>query len=376
MASNRKRPLEFRKEDVEYITQRWAASGSCSLVGVGSAGKSNLLQHIVNPEVQAHYMGEQARSFKTIVLDANMLGPLPSPASLDAEQIRCWAGYELMMHRLYLAFYPFEVLGATDAQRFYDTYQALQDGTNPLFAYMALRYLELGLEFFLRKGIKIAFLFDEFEETLRQMPVKFFQTLRGIRDGHKEQIVYVTLTRSPLQTIVERLNIPLLEIEPFIELFTDNVHYVGPYNETDGRQMVEDLTRRRQRPYSEPVPSLLMQATGRYAGLMRAGFHALEEFTTVNLAEQTVDSMAALLATKPAVRTECHTIWTGLNRSEQYVLKAVARLTPYNVSPETEHAVSMLVQKRLLKLNKSQKALEIEPPVFRVYVATNPEPSQ
>lgn len=375
MVSNRKRPLEFRKEDVEYITQRWMASGSCSLVGIGSAGKSNLLQHIVDPEVQAHYMGAQARSFKTIVLDANMLGPLPSPAALDAEQIRCWAGYELMMHRLYLTFYPFEVLGSSDAQRFYDTYQALQDGTNPLFAYMGLRYLELGLEFFLRKAIKIAFLFDEFEETLKQMPVKFFQTLRGIRDGHKDQIVYVTFTRSPLQTVVERLNIPLLEIEPFIELFTDNVHYLGPYNETDGRQMVADLTKRRQRAYAEPIPTVLMQATGRYAGLLRAGFHALEEFTTVNLAEQTVDGMAALLATKAAVRTECHTIWTGLNRSEQYVLKAVARLTPYNVSPETEHAVSMLIQKRLLRLNKAQKALEIEPPVFRVYVATNPEPS-
>ncbi len=375
MASNRKRPLEFRKEDVDYITRRWTESASCSVVGIGSAGKSNLLQHIVSPDVQGHYLGEDASRLMTIVLDANMLGPLPSPAALDAEQIRCWAGYELMMHRLYLAFYPFEVLGQTDAQRFYDTYLALQDGTNPLFAYMGLRYLELGLEFFLRKGIKVVFLFDEFEETLRQMPVKFFQTLRGIRDGNKNQIVYMTLTRSPLQTIVERLNIPMLEIEPFIELFTDNVHYLGPYNETDGRQMVEDLSRRRQRNYAEPIPSILMQATGRYAGLLRAGFHALEELTNINLAEQTVDGMATLLAAKPSIRAECRTIWTGLNRSEQYVLKAVARLTPYNVSPETEHAVAMLIQKRLLKLAKSQQALEIEPPVFRVYVASNPDPS-
>jgi hypothetical protein len=45
------------------------------------------------------------------------------------------------------------------------------------------------------------------------------------------------------------------------------------------------------------------------------------------------------------------------------------------VSEETEHAVAMLVQKRLLKLDKKQQTLEIEPPVFRVYVATNPDPS-
>jgi hypothetical protein len=375
MAAERRRPLEFRKEDVEYITQRWMASGSSSLVGIGSAGKSNLLQHIIAPDVQAHYMGDSARSFKTIVIDANMLGPLPSPTAPDSEQIRCWAGYELMMHRLYLAFYPFDVLSPDEARRFYDTYQALQDGTNPLYTYMALRYFELGIEFFMRKNIKIAFLFDEFEEMLRQMPVKFFQTLRGIRDSNKNRIMYTAFTRSPLPTVIERLNIPLLDIEPFIELFTDNVHYVGPYNETDARQMLDDLARRRDLTYAEPVPTVLLQATGRYAGLVRAAFNALEEFTNINLAEQTTDSMAELLATKPAIRTECRTIWTSLNRSEQYVLKAVARLTPYNVSQETEHAVAMLVQKRLLKLNKAQQMLEIEPPVFKVYVATNPDPS-
>lgn len=375
MAANRKHPLEFRKEDVEYITQKWQASASCAVVGIGSAGKSNLLQHLIDPDVQAHYMGESAASFKSIVIDANMLGPLPSPNAPDAEQVRCWAGYELMMHRLYLAFYPFGMLSPDEARRFYDCYTALQDGTNPLYAYMALRYFELGLEFFMRKNIKIAFLFDEFDEMLRQMPVKFFQTLRGIRDANKNRIVYLTFTRSPLVTVVERLNIPMLDIEPFIELFTDNVHYVGPYNETDARQMVEDLSRRNKISYPEPVPTLLLQATGRYAGILRAGFNLLEEFSNVNLAEQDVDSMASLLASKPAIRTECRTIWTSLNRSEQYVLKAVARLTPYNVSEETEHAVAMLVQKRLLKLNKAKQTLEIEPPVFRVFVASNPDPS-
>jgi hypothetical protein len=88
-----------------------------------------------------------------------------------------------------------------------------------------------------------------------------------------------------------------------------------------------------------------------------------------------VDELSAALATRSAIRTECRTIWTSLNRSEQYVLKAVARLTPYNVSAETELAVTMLVQKRLLRLDQSQKRLEIQPPVFRVFVATNPDPS-
>jgi hypothetical protein len=375
MAANRKRPIQFRKEDVEYITQRWLESTSSSLVGIGSAGKSNLLQHLVDADVQAHYLGEQARTFKAIVIDTNMLGPLPSPTAADSEQIRCWAGYELLLHRLFLAFYPFDMLSPDEARRFYETYQALQDGTNPLYTYMALRYFELGMEFFMRKSVRIVFLFDEFDEMLRQLPLKFFQTLRGIRDAHKSQIAYMTFTRMPLPTLVERLNLPALDIEPFIELFTDNVHYIGPYNDADARDMVAELARRRRQSYAEPIPTRLLEATGRYAGLLRAGFNALEEFTNVKLAEQSADSTANLLAAKPAIRTECSTIWTSLNRSEQYVLKAVARLTPYNVSPETEQAVTMLLQKRLLRLNKSLQTLEIQPPVFRVYVATNPDPS-
>ena len=117
----------------------------------------------------------------------------------------------------------------------------------------------------------------------------------------------------------------------------------------------------------------LLDASGRYAGLLRAGFAALEELNLTQIT--TADALAEALAARSAVRTECKTIWTSLNRSEQYVLKAVARLTPYNVSAETELAVTMLIQKRLLKLDKNQQRLEIQPPVFRVFVATNPDPS-
>jgi hypothetical protein len=60
---------------------------------------------------------------------------------------------------------------------------------------------------------------------------------------------------------------------------------------------------------------------------------------------------------------------------EQYVLKAVSGLSP-NVDtndPELGDAVSLLVQKRLLRVNKEQKQLVIEPPIFYAYIASDPE---
>src|SRR5690349_4091486 len=204
MGATRKHPIEFRREEVSFIMQRWRASESCSLVGVGSVGKSNLLQHLADPDVQTYYMqNTNTDNFRTIIIDPNLLGPLPSGGD-NNDQLRCWAAYELMMHRMFLAFYPFEVLGQDDARSFYETYQTLQDGTNPLYAYMALRYFELGLEFFMRRKIKIVFMFDEFEDFLKLMPIKFFQTLRGLRDINKRQLSFLTFTRSPLPVLIQQ----------------------------------------------------------------------------------------------------------------------------------------------------------------------------
>jgi hypothetical protein len=373
MPATRKQPLDFRKEEINYIMQRWRAADSCSLVGVGSVGKSNLLQHLADPEVQGYYLGEESiGQFKAIVIDPNMLGPLPASGP-DQDQIRCWAGYELMMHRLFMAFYPMDILGPDDARHFYETYQTLQDGTNPLYAYMGLRYFEFGLEYFMRRGVRIVFMFDEFEEMMRQLPVKFFQTLRGLRDSNKKLLSYLTFTRSPLPSVAEQLSIPMLDIEPFIELFTDNTLYVGPYNERDARQMVSDLMKRNQKNYPDNVVNFLLFASGRYAGLLRACFHTLELIPGVETANPIDEQLLEQMASKVPVRIECRTTWTSLTPSQRYVLKAVARLTPYTTNSDTEQAVAQLVQKRLLRLDKAQNQLNIEPPVFRAYVATNPD---
>ncbi len=368
---SRKQPIDFRKEEVAYVMQRWRAADSCSLIGVGSVGKSNLLQHLANPDVQKAYMNiTGASEFKAIIIDPNLLGPL---GSNDNEQIRCWAGYELLMHRLYMTFYPFEVLGKEDGQRFYEVYQNLQDGSNPIYAYMGLRYFELGLDYFMRRGIRIVFMFDEFEEMLKQLPIKFFQTLRGLRDTNKKQLSFLTFTRAPLASLVEQMELSVLDMEPFAELFNDSIYYVGPYNEVDARRMVDNLIGRNQKTVTEQSITFLIWATGSYAGLLRSGFRLLDALGTIDSSSTMNDELVRQLAIRRPIRMECKTIWTSLTPAEQHVLKAVARLLEYNSNTETEQAVAMLVQKRLLRVDKFQQTLHIEPPVFRAFISTNPD---
>lgn len=372
----RSQPITFRQDEVGYVMERWRASDSCSLVGVGSVGKSNLLQHLADPEVQAYYMKEvaQGKLFKAIIIDPSLLGPLPSD-SPDAEQIRCWAGYELMMHRLFLAFYPFDILGENDGRMFYETYQTLQDGTNPLYAYMGLRYFELGLELFMKRGVQIVFMFDEFEEMLRELPVKFFLTLRGIRDSNKNQLSYLTFTRASIPDVSQSLGIHPLDIEPFAELFNDSVYYVGPYNEADARRMLEGLARRNERSYDDYTLNFLLWATGRYAGLLRAGFRALD--TLEQLDPDTImtkaDHIVRQLAFRRAVRVECKTIWASLTPLEQAILKEFARPEP-NIDINdlsTKQTFAVLSQKRLLRIQGNR--VLIEPPVFSAFISTNPD---
>lgn len=373
---HRQQPVDFRKEEVSYVMQRWRAGDSCSLVGVGSVGKSNLLQHLANPQVQKTYINiTHSSDFKAIIIDPNMLGPLPQTGD-DIDQVRCWAGYELMMHRLFMAFYPFEGLSKEDAQRFYEIYQALQDGTNPLYAYMGLRYFELGLDFFTRRGVRIVFMFDEFEDMLRHMPVKFFQTLRGLRDANKRHLSYLTFTRSPLPALVKQMDMPLLEMEPFVELFTDSLYYVGPYNDADARRMAENLMSRNQKNYPEVTIEFLMWSTGCYAGLMRAAFRILDALGSIDATSMMNDELVRKMVLRRPVRIECETLWLSLSDIEKQTLKMVARLIPHQSSPQTDEAVAMLVQKRLLHVDAAaggNGVLRIEPPVFRAYVASNPE---
>jgi hypothetical protein len=364
MARSRKQPLDFRKNDVEYVIQRWRAGDSCSLVGVGSVGKSNLLQHLVDPDVHRHYkMGDK---FKVITIDPALLGPLPKGD--DSEQIRCWAGYELMMHRLFLAFYPFDMLSREDAEGLYNAYEMLQDGTNPLYAYMGLRYFELGLDYFMRAGIQIVFIFDEFEDMFKQMPVKFFQTLRGLRDANKQQLSYLTFTRAPLMTLVEQHQIPALEIEPFTELFTDNLRYVGPYNALDSRRMLDNLIARNQVTHTDEEIEFLLNISGGYAGLLRTCYRSLGNIGALDSATLKNGEALRRLLFQRAIQDELLTLWKSLTPVEQNMLKVLGRLLDYQEADLYKSAIPMLVQKRLIRVDHTNNGLTIEPPLFRVFV--------
>lgn len=365
-AANR---MEFRQQEAGYVFQRWRAAESVSLIGVGSVGKSNLLQHLCDPAIQEAYLGqEQAARFKAILIDPSMTVP---QAGATSEAHLCWNGYELLLHRLFLTFYPFDMLKDDIGQQFYEAYQTFQDGTNPLYAQLGLRYFEFAVELLMKAGVKLAFVLDDFELLLRQMPIKFFVTLRGLRDRNKSHIFYLTYSRASLTELIDKFQIDLLEIEPFIELFTDNIFYVNTYSEQDARDMLHTLMSRTQQKYDEDILNFILWASGRFPGLIRAIFRGLDTVHDLNptMVKTQRDELLRRLGLRTPVQAENRTIWASLNPYEQEVLQIVGGAgKTYQTNLQTEQAVSTLVQKRLLRVDKAEGKLYIDPPIFGLYI--------
>jgi hypothetical protein len=343
----RQQPPDFRKVETRYVMDCWEKARASSIVGVGSVGKSNFLQHVTARTTLSSYLPNDAPKTLPIVLDANLLGSLGTN-----EMYQCWAGFELIVHRLYLSAYPFDLLD-TDATLFFETYA--RDSSNPNYMYMGLRYLELAMQFFFRRGIKLILVFDEFELFLKYLPMRFFLNLRGLRDTQKGLLTFTTFTREPLPRLIERYGLSALEYEPFIELFNDNLYYLGPYSHRDALTMAKSVLGTNAHAHANDLVAM----TGGFAGLIRAASKVIARAESPYTFDQLVEDRA--------IQEECATILAAVDEDERQVLNVALGKAPYN---DTSHraAVNLLVQKRLLSLNAESQSITVQPPLLKAYL--------
>ncbi len=172
-------PLTYRQDVVTQVMKCVRAGESCALIGVSSSGKSNLLRFLTRPDVQRHHLGEEADRFLFLYIDGNSLSEMSE-----------WGVYELCLHRL---------LQAIDAQRpemsspaphpweglvlqMESFYQRAVRSQNRLLGQL---YLERCAYTVCEKlGLRLVFLFDEFDGLLAKLDQHFFLNLRALRDNH------------------------------------------------------------------------------------------------------------------------------------------------------------------------------------------------
>jgi len=364
--------LKYRESDIRWTLTTLNKGNSGALVGVGSVGKSNLIRHLLTDEVRKQYLSPaDAQALQFIYIDPNnMLEALPATfGQADSTGTKAapsgWAGYEILTHRLYRHFHRyFKQMPTSVAADFSDVYQELLDGTNPLAAHIALRHFEYCLDLMIDQGARVVFLLDEFDAMLAELPVRFFRTLRGVRDDHKYNVMYITVTRKSLADLIVEHNYDYDGLEPFVELFSDTTHFVGAFNTDDANDMAQQLAERLSVKISTAFQMQLVRVTGGHAGLLRAAFGAISDLGE-GLSD---DEVTDRLTRQRAIQAECNTIWLSLNPREQTMLRALVTGTD-KVDPRTVE-MRTLAEKQLVQ--PQSEWVVVAPHVFRSYLRVRP----
>jgi hypothetical protein len=336
------------------------AGRSVSLVGVGSVGKSNFLRNLLNMEVVKAYLGPDSEGLHFVLIDPNnMLDAYPTPAANSRPS--SWAGYEIMTHRLYRHFQPqFATMPEQVGRDLFQVYQNLQDGANPLTPYVALRNFEYAVDLIIRQGHRLVFLFDEFDVMLRELPTKFFRTLRGLRDDYKYQLAYLTMTRKTMPDLITEASYDYDELESFIELFSDTTRFIAAYGMRDALDVLHSIMDRQQVQLTPSVQDMIIKLSGGHAGLLRAAFSV-----AYDLIDGSIEENAARLARYSAVQAEAHTIWLSLNTAEKDCLLYVMTRKLDGVDARSPE-VRTLTDKQLMQQVNGVPA--VTPPLFQAYL--------
>ncbi|NDJ86750.1 MAG: hypothetical protein GYB66_12760 [Chloroflexi bacterium] len=374
--------IDFRSNDLQEVFGYVHAGQSIEIIGVGNVGKSNFIQRILRRDVQDRYLYEayQERAHCLFIhLDANSLLE-PFPSAMDPNTPSGWPGYELMASRLLRAIMENNIVNhitntndPAHPESLYGMYRRLwPDSGNDRVHIVAFRYLEdLIHRIFAGANypIRLIFIFDEFEKLLNELPIRFFQSLRSLRDQYKDRVLYITTARQILPLLVPEAHHHLYE--PFSELFTNSRHFLLPYGPSDTQQTFNRLAARRD--LEAPPASLreqLLAVTGGHGGLVRAGFAAWAP--TRLLDDQMTDQeVVATMLDIPAVQEECKTIWASLSNDEREVLFEMVRARQDNraIAIKPFGAISrLLIHKGLLLQTNSMAFENIRPLVFAAFL--------
>jgi hypothetical protein len=306
-------PITYRAEVVQPIIDLLKAGESCSVVGVGDTGKSRLSRFLARVDVRAHYFGTDAPRVLTLYLNCKPFAPRTPP--------------EFYLHLLDQLIDAIKTDESMDdvfsycVARLEELSKEIQ--TNP--ALLAKRNLDKAIDEIFRAGAKqLVLILDDYDDLCAYAPPYFFSDLRSIRDNHKCQIVYVTLTRRELYFLRTGTH----AFEEFFDLFSAPNHTVPlpPYTEADSMWMARDLAMSQNPPHpiSDMEVKRLYELSGGHAGLLRPIFFARSE-----IGGWMVPDVLERLDALPDIQFGCQKIWESVEAEEQAGLKIILeRATP------------------------------------------------
>jgi hypothetical protein len=300
------RHLEFRSEIIQELLRVLSQGGSCSLIGVGSSGKSNIARHIDRPDVREFHLGEVARQSLNLYVNCAKLTKTPYTAC---------SLYCLILEVLAKAVKdsrPDLAARHEELRRLWK--EAIESKSDAL----ARSNLEEALDAAFQSGVKQAFItLDDLDAFLTHAPAQAVNSLRALRDDYKGKIMYLTITRRELEFLRDPA-----EVEDFLELVAPASTFAAEaYSETDARHMIEGLASHETSPrtLSDQEQERLLEISGRHPGLLRMLHRVVTQHQVALTGSHTLENLKG----HPAIVEECEKIWASLENPEREDLKAV-----------------------------------------------------
>ena len=295
--------IEYREEVLGPFFGYIQSADSFYVIGAASMGKTRLVDHLMRLPVQKHYLKEEADKYWLVRVDLNRM-PVDEPI---------WAFYELLVSSIILILKNHEDVKNIEVELIKLDSEMIQK-RDPLIALRLFEYIVNKLCQIHDR--RLTFLFDEFDETYKTLPKEIFLQLRAIRDANKNRVSFVLFLRNR----PESLRSPK-DNESFYELLSRNLIGIGPFQERDALQILQQLEARKHHICSDDERKMIIWASGGHPGLMQA-FLSLRIEKPQTFQKLYTPTWATSLVLEPTLAEECRKIWDGLSEEEQQRLPA------------------------------------------------------
>lgn len=355
-------PIGFRDEVLQPFFDHVRAGDSFCVVGAPSVGKTRLMDFLMGDDpdaarlgmpldrerVKKHYLGADAAARTWL-------------ARVDMNNMRFDQGwgfhfYELLLHTLLLTSSRIEQTDDINEIKNHLAHLDSQviESKDPLKAH---RFLGMAIHKLCHSdGIRICFLFDEFDETYKSMPRDVFAQLRGIRDANKYMVSYALFMRNlPKKLLDPEKN------EPFYELLR-YTHGIGPYSRNDTLYIINQLENRHGHQFLPEQHDLICSYSGGHPGFIQALFAIFKDQAANAKDIRNVD----WLVQQDSIQEESRKIWIGLLDDEQEGLLAFAQGKLNAIPDETR---SLLLTKGLLVRSPVGNTIKVFSPLFAHWLA-------
>lgn len=219
-----------REDALDYLFAEIAAQRCVSIVGTRRIGKSSLLQCMCLAEIQRRFK-QHYKHLQRCILVFIDLGEFSTRSSEDFFKTVCQQLINQGKSRL--------VLEMPDEESYADRFWQM-------------------LEQVQMQGYHTVLLLDAFHRVTSntEFGPSFFSFMRA--QANHGRVSYVTASIQTLDLCCH----PYIEGSPFFNIF--NVYHLGPFTQTEIRQLIEEPARAVQRPFNEQEILAIIQLAGRH----------------------------------------------------------------------------------------------------------------